>query len=239
MSLQILFKKSALVAGAIAVSSIFLFSFKPANAQSASSPQFFLTWSTSGSYIPSSYQGKALPTYGSKITAEFDLVSPQGKPLDLSQQTIYWYLNDNLVGGGVGVQKVTFSPVGEAPSNQDLRVTIPSYNGNYLVHEVRIPMVLPVAVILAPYPNGQFSQNPLTLSAIPYFFNAPNASALSYAWSVNGQTASGAENPQSAVVTLPAGTPSGTPVDLSLSIENSNDSTIGTASENLTYESKL
>lgn len=228
-----------MIVGVVAVFSIFFFSSTAAHAQTASSPQFLLTWSAAGSYIPSSYQGKALPTYGSKVTAEFELISAQGQVLDLSQQTIYWYLDDNLIGGGVGVQKVTFLPVGEAPSGQDLRVTIPDYNGNYLVHEVQIPMVTPVAVILAPYPNGQFSENPLTVSAIPYFFNIPTASGLSYTWSVSGQTSSGAENPESAVITLPAGTPSGTSLDLSLSIENSNDSTMGTASKNLTYESQL
>lgn len=225
--------------GAIAIVSIFLFSLNHASAQTASSPQFLLTWNATGSYIPSSYQGKALPTYGSKITASLTLVSAGGQILDLSQQTIYWYLDDTLIGGGVGVQKVTFSPVGEAPNSEDLRVTIPSYNGNYLVHEIQIPMVLPVAVILAPYPNGQFSQNPVTVSALPYFFNIPSASGLSYSWSVNGQAGTSAENPESAEVTLPAGTQPGTGLAVSLSIENPSDSTIGTASANLTYENQL
>ena len=97
---------------------LLLIFFSPAltHAQTASSPQFLVTWKTSGSYIPSFYLGKALPTYGSQITASLELVS-QGKILDLSNQTIYWYLEDNLVGGGVGVQQVTFPPVGEAPNS--------------------------------------------------------------------------------------------------------------------------
>lgn len=215
-------------------------SLKPAHAQtSASSPWFLITWKTTGSYIPSFYLGKALPTYGSNITASLELVTPQGKILDLSQQTIYWYEDDNLVGGGVGVQQATFPPIGDAPNTVDLRVTIPNYNGSYLVHAINIPMVSPEAVLYAPYPNGQFSQNPISVMALPYFFNISSPSGLSYAWSVNGQSGSNAENPEVAQITLPQGTSSGTGIDTSLSVENPNDSTVATASNNLTYESQL
>jgi hypothetical protein len=100
-------------------------------------------------------------------------------------------------------------------------------------------MVLPETVIYAPYPNGQFTQNPLTVQAIPYFFNIADPSGLSYAWSVNGQAGSNAENPETAQITLPQGTQSGTGVSASLSVENPNDSTVATASANLTYESQL
>lgn len=219
--------------------SVFI-SLKPTHAQTnASSPWFLITWKTTGSYIPSFYQGKALPTYGANITASLELVSPQGKRLDLSQQTIYWYENDNLVGGGIGVQSVTFPPLGDAPNTINLRVTIPNYNGAYLVHAINIPMVLPEAVIYAPYPNGQSSQNSIGVTALPYFFNISSPSNLSYAWSVNGQNGANTENPEAAQITLPQGTPSGTGVDISLNIENPNDSTIATASANLTYQHQL
>ena len=210
-----------------------------AHAQTASSPTFLITWKTTGSYIPSFYIGKALPTYGSKITASLELVSPQGKILNLSGQTIYWYVNDTLVGGGAGVQQVTFPPIGDAPNTANLRVTLPNYNGAYLVHAINIPMVMPEAVIYAPYPNGQFTQNPVAVQAIPYFFNIADPSGLSYAWSVNGQAGSNAENPETAQITLPQGTQSGTGVAVSLSVKNPNDSTIATANVNLTYESQL
>lgn len=211
----------------------------PARAQTTASPTFLITWKTTGSYIPSFYTGKALPTYGSQITASLVLISSQGKMLNLSGQTIYWYVNDNLVGGGTGVQQVTFPPVGDAPNTMNLRVTIPNYNGSYLIHAINIPMVMPEAVIYAPYPGGQFTQNPLTLQALPYFFNVSDPSGLSYAWSVNGQAGSNTESPETAEVTLPQGVPSGTGVDVSLTLQNSRDSTVATANANLTYESQL
>ena len=181
-----------------------------ASAQTAFSPQFLVTWKTAGSYIPSFYQGKALPTYGSKITASVELVW-QGKILNITNQTIYWYLNDNLVGGGVGVQQVSFPPTGDAPNSLTLKVVLPSYNGGYYSHAIQIPMVKPVAVIYAPFPGGQFSQNPITVKAYPYFFNTAAASDLAFTWTVNGQVGANAENPEQAQITLPAGTPAGAP----------------------------
>jgi hypothetical protein len=237
------FKKVAFLCLIVFVASGVFLSSKPVEAHAqtanASSPTFLVTWGTTGSYIPSFYLGKALPTYGSQITASLELISAQGKVLDLSGQTIYWYVDDTLVGGGVGVQHVTFPPVGDAPNSVDLRVTIPNYNGAYLVHEISIPMVLPKTVIYAPYPNGQFSQNPITVTGLPYFFNTTSTSNLSYAWSVNGQNGSNTENPQQAEITLPEGTQSGTGLAISLNVTNPQDSTVGTASVNLTYESQL
>lgn len=239
MSLRMILKKVAFLGILILAGGASLYIAPAAHAQTASSPTFLITWKTTGSYIPSFYIGKALPTYGSKITASLELVSPQGKILDLSGQIIYWYVNNVLVGGGAGVQQVTFPPIGDAPNIANLRVTLPNYNGAYLIHAINIPMVLPEAVIYAPYPNGQFTQNPLTVQAIPYFFNIADPSGLSYAWSVNGQAGSNTENPETAQITLPQGTQSGTGVVASLSVENPNDSTIAAASANLTYESQL
>lgn len=211
----------------------------PARAQSVSSPQFIVTWKTSGSYVPSFYPGKALPTYGSSITAYLELLS-NGRLVDLSSQTIYWYLDENLVGGGVGVQSVTFPPYGEPPSTLDLKVVIPSFNGSYLVHQVEIPMVDPQAVIYAPYPGNQFTSDTATVDAIPYFFNVSNISGLTFAWSANNTAgASNAENPQEAQISIPADTPSGSLLSLSLTITNPNDSTAASATQYLTYQSVL
>jgi len=146
MLLRPILKKAAIVGTLITLSVFGIFlSLTTIHAQTSASPTFLITWKTTGSYVPAFYQGKALPTYGSNITASLELISPQGKVLDLSGQTIYWYANDNLVGGGVGVKQVTFPPLGSAPNSLNLRVTLPNYDGAYLVHAVNIPMVLPVA----------------------------------------------------------------------------------------------
>ena len=206
-------------------------------AQTASSPQFLITWKPTASSIPSSYIGKALPSYGSKVTAEFELVS-NGKVLDISGQTIYWYLEDTLIGGGTGIQQITFPLFGTPPNSLTLKIELPSYNGQYLIHTIDIPYVNPMAVIYAPYPNGDFSSNPVNVTALPYFFNA-SPSQLSYTWAVNGQTGSNAENPQTAEVTLPQGTPSGTGLTISLSVENPQGAVTAAAQSTLTYSNQL
>ena len=218
---------------------VLFFSLKGASAQTASSPQFLLTWKASNSYIPAFYQGKALPgSPGSQITASVELVS-NGKLVNLSSQNIYWYEDEVLVGGGPGVQQVTFSPFGEPPSTLILDVEIPQYSGGYLTHTVDIPFVRPQAVIYAPYPNQEFSTNLLAVQGLPYFFYATSTNNLVFKWSVNGQTGSNQENPDVAEITLPPGTPGGTNFGLSLSISNPSGSTVATANQNFTFQNQL
>jgi hypothetical protein len=229
--------KGLVLAGSLSLG-FFLAATPLAYAQTASNPQFFVTWKAVGSYIPPSYIGKALPSYGSRITASVELVS-QEKLLDLQNETIYWYLNDVLIGGGVGIQSVTFPPFGGPPNALALKVELPNYAGGYLTHTVDIPYVNPQVVLYAPFPNAQFSSNPITVEAVPYFFNVSSTGNLSYTWAVNGQTGGGAENPEEAQITLPAGTPSGTSIAVSVTVENPIGSTAATADENLVYENQL
>lgn len=226
---------TGIIAGSLALT--FIASPDRTHAQTSSGPQFLVTWKAINSNVPSFYMGKALPSYGSQILAEVTLVSG-GKIDDINQQTIYWYLNDTLIGGGIGVTKVTFVPFGTPPNSLTLKVELPSYNGMDLVHEIQLPFVDPVAVIAAPYPGGNFSSNPVAVTALPYFFPlAP--SDLSYTWAVNGKTGSNAESPESAEITLPQGTPSGTGITVSLAVANQSGSVIADAQSTLTYNSQL
>ncbi len=236
MSTRFILKKGFLF-GFFIFSAVLLFSLKSANAQTVSSPQFLVTWKASNSYIPSFYQGKALPSPGSEITASLELIS-NGHIVDLSSQNIYWYLDEVLVGGGMGVQQVTFPPFGTPPSTLILEVDIPQYSSGYLIHTVNIPFVEPMAVIDAPYPNQEFSSNPLVVQGIPFFFYATSSDNLLFNWSVNGQTGSNAENPQVADIRLPQGTQSGTTLGVSLLIENPIGSTVATADQNLTFQNQ-
>lgn len=210
---------------------------RPAHAQTIAGPQFMITWSTDQSEIPSFYTGKSLPSYGNYVTAEVTLLV-NGRPVDLSGQTIYWYLNDVLIGGGTGVQKLTFLPFGTPPGSMTLKVDLPGYGGQDLSHETFLPFVTPVAVIMAPYPGGSFSTNPVAVSALPYFFDA-SSSALSYSWAVNGQTGTNAENPQSAEITLPQNAPSGSSLTITLGVTNPQNHESANTQSTLTYSSQL
>ncbi|MDE2019659.1 MAG: hypothetical protein KGJ13_04940 [Patescibacteria group bacterium] len=228
--------RKVILAG-ILILSPFAFRLSPfpiASAQT-SGPQFLLTWAAQNSYIPPDYAGKALPNQGSKITASVALVGANGQLVNIKNQTIYWYLNDAFVGGGIGMQTVTLTPFAGAPAYMTLKVELPDYNGNLLAHSIQIPVIKPKAVIEIQHVNGQFSSNPLVLTGTPYFFNITDPSQLSYQWSVNGQTPSSAENPETLQVNLSQGTPSNSVFAITLSITNPTDAMSAADSTNLTY----
>jgi len=206
-------------------------------AQSAT-PQMIVTWQAYGSYVPPQYGGKALPNQESRLTASLELLL-NGKPIDLSNQTVYWYLNDVLIDSDTGAQYIVFSPFGTPPAFLNLRAELPNYNGTLLIHDVEIPLVSPKAVIETPHPQGQFSGNSLTIQGTPYFFYTSDPGALSYGWSVNGQTSAGAENPQILRIELPLATPSGSSFAVSLTITNPNDNTFENDSTNVVYVKQL
>jgi hypothetical protein len=213
--------------------------FSPAQIASAqATPQMVVTWQAYGSYIPPSYHDKALPNQESKLTASLALFLG-GKLIDLSQQTIYWYLNDVLIASGVGKQYIIFSPFGTAPAYLTLKAELPSYNGNILIHEVQIPLISPKAVIEAPHPSGQFSGNPIILTATPYFFYTADPGTLSYVWSVNSQTSAAAENPQTLQLNIDPATPSGSFFDVLLTITDPNSLMSGDDSTNIVYVKQL
>ncbi|HVO28522.1 MAG TPA: hypothetical protein VMT81_00880 [Candidatus Paceibacterota bacterium] len=202
----------------------------------ASQPQFLMTWQAAGSSVPAGYAGKALPNQASQIVASLELISPQGQTINLGGQTIYWYVNDNFIGGGIGAQRITFLPYGTAPNTLALKAELPNYPGGLIVHQITIPVAAPEAVVEAPFPGGQFSAGPIVVQALPYFFSATSSAPLSFTWSVNGQTVSNAENPQSLRISLPQSTPAGFAVQVGLVIRDSDDAMTGTGGANLTYQ---
>jgi len=216
---------------------VFAAAFSKTNAQSAT-PQMVVTWQAYGSYIPPKYSDKALPNQESELTASLELLS-NGKPVDLSKQTIYWYLNDTLIGTGTGNQYVIFSAVGTPPAFLTLKAELPSYNGSLLIHEVNIPLVSPKAVVEAPHPSGQLSGNPITLQGTPYFFYVSDPGMLSYTWSVNNETSASTENPQTLNIDLDPSTPSGSSLGVSLIITDPNNSMSANDSTNVIYVKQL
>jgi hypothetical protein len=100
---------------------------------------------------------------------------------------------------------------------------------------VQVPVVSPKVAIEANYPNGVVSVSPATVKALPYFFNIPSPSSLTFAWTVNGVAASAAENPDVAVINV-GGLPSGSAIKIMLTAKNSADTTSAAASTNLVYQ---
>ena len=67
------------------------------------------------------------------MTASVEAFAAGGAHSDLSNVTVYWYLNDVLLGGGTGVTSETFNLFGTAPDSETLRVEAPNYPGGLLL----------------------------------------------------------------------------------------------------------
>lgn len=199
-------------------------------------PQVILTWKAL-TYTPPDFMGKILPTSNSRMAASVALVDG-GRIVDISRETIYWYLNDNFLNGSVGLQDVSFNVPNATGGAFDLRAEITTYSKGNQLKTVSVPVVNPEAVIELPFPSGIFYSSLISLFGQPYFFNVDDPSKLNFAWSVNGQTPSGAENPQSLNIKF-GSVPSGSNLYVSLRIQNpSNQFESGAKSANLTYSTR-
>src|SRR3989344_1635798 len=69
-------------------------------------PELLMTW-RANTYAPADFSGKILPIANSHITASFELVD-RGKAVDVSRETVYWYVNDDLVSNKPGMEQVAF-----------------------------------------------------------------------------------------------------------------------------------
>lgn len=194
----------------------------------------YITWSTN-TYVPPFFEGKRLPTSGSPVTA-WVVVFDNGKAIDLSQATIYWYADSNLLQSGTGNQRVSFNAQDETENLTSLQVKVQDATGNLWNANIQVPVISPKATIAANYPGGIFNTSPAVVTAVPYFFNTTDLSSLVYAWSVNGTTAQSGENPQEADINVGGDAPSGTNLSIQVTVTNPSDNTSANASTNLIYQ---
>lgn len=223
----------------VAFFSILIFgaSLQKASAQTAQ-PQVFITWQAHASYVPPNYHDKALANWSSPITASV-MVIAGGQVINLQGQTIYWYTNDTLIGGGQGVQAISFVPAGGAPNLIALKVELPDYPSGLLIHTIQIPIIQPKAVIEANHPTAEFSSSSLALQGTPYFFAVSDPSSLSYAWSVNGISPGATIDPQTLDLNVNPSTPAGSTFVTTLSITDPIQQINASDGVTLTYVKQL
>lgn len=183
--------------------------------------QVFITWHAN-TYIPPEYAGKALPSANSKVQAFAEVVD-HGKIVDLSKLTVFWYLNNNFIAGGVGATSASFR-AGEALSDKlSLRAEVQGYKAITLIQTVTIPVVLPSVVINGPYPTDQTFESELRLRALPYYFNVTDPLQISLGWKVNDEPPLNVEDPEILTVQIPSDIPGGFGINVSLLAKNVND----------------
>lgn len=181
-------------------------------------PRFMITWRAE-SLVPPGFSGKVLPTTNSPVFASFELVDG-GRLVELSKYTVQWHLNDELIKSGLGIQTAEFLVPPFSGESVDLRVQLPNYKNNFIVKTVEIPVTSPEVVIEAPFPEGKFVTPSIQIKGLAFFFNAPSPSALSYSWTVNGESPANAENPATLNINLNPDAPLGSVLNIRLKVQN-------------------
>lgn len=203
-----------------------------AKAQTAAN-EFIISWS-SDTYVPPGFVGKRLPTSGSNVNAWIALISG-GKPASMANENIQWYAGSQLLQSGKGLVKISF----KAPAGENniivLQAQVHGLSGVTKIASIQVPVISPKVAIQTDVIGATITSPSLVAKALPYFFNVSDPSMLSFRWSANGVTAQSAEDPSEADISL-GGTPTGSPISLSLTVTNPSDKTSGTGTTKLIYQ---
>ncbi len=154
-------------------------------------PNFVLTWQADNFY-PSNYTLKAAAAPNSPVTISLAALE-NGRFSDLSGTEIVWYRNGKYLDNGVGLTRVTFPVdwrVAPPGSNYSIRALV-YYPDGVAESTVHIPIEQQGVVLDIPrfgYEAPSGSQTAIT--AIPFFFNVNDFSALRFEWNVEDTTRS-------------------------------------------------
>ncbi len=192
--------------------------FKLPVGSAQSSPVFWITWTTD-SYAPNSYEGKILPANSANVSVSFELFE-NGKPLNLSNQEVRWFMNNVIAAKGVGLKTFAFAPGGAKPA---IRVELPSFRGGAsLAKSISIPIADPEIIINMD--NAPSAGKSINLRALPYFFNIKNITDLSFNWKINSASPEGSpEDPSLLTIVVPEGAAPGDKIiaEVTAEVENS------------------
>lgn len=188
------------------------------SARAQTNPQVVISWRAE-TYAPASYTGKALPVADARVVVALDFID-QGKIADISSQTIYWYVDNNLISKGRGMANASFRVPKYSAGAVAVRVELPDYQNGPVTRGITIPVARPEIIIETPFFKNKVRPPSFSLSAIPYFFTVADASELFFAWKVNGEGVPGAGDPAQLAVQLNADAPAGSPVRVDLSVRN-------------------
>ncbi|MDD2753267.1 MAG: hypothetical protein PHT44_01535 [Candidatus Portnoybacteria bacterium] len=172
------------------------FAALPAKPTLSANSDFILTWSTS-SYVPQTYEGKALPVRGSAIT----VFALPVKKLAQNPDYLYyrWLLDDDVVGwaGGMGKSSFKFSAEKWAGDFHKVESQILDSQQRAVLSQdfIYIKIVNPEILISGP-DNSNYSLiekisagtgKNIKLTAQPFFFNIGKLSDLNFSWQLNDQ----------------------------------------------------
>ncbi len=177
--------------------------FSPASVFAAD-PQFMSSWSAN-SFAPYWYQGKILPSSGSRVNMSFELIGQDktnlGKVLDLSNRLVKWYVNNQYYTQGEGLKSISFT-INKWTASDSLNVRVSSEVENpsdgsvsFVDNYITIPIVKPEIVIFNKnFSNIVSANSTVDLSSAPFFFNTDSLYNIVPTWTVGSQKSGGIAN---------------------------------------------
>ena len=158
----------------------------------AASSDFSLYWS-SDSFIPFEYEGKALPSQGSKITV---YVAPAQKTaVDPDSLYYVWLLDDDPMGwaNGAGKSSFSFTSTKRAGSYHQIESQIYDQKGGELLWRKFLSVKISEPEILVHREKEAYSNlsvsartdEEIKLEAQPLFFNAANLKKMGFSWIID------------------------------------------------------
>lgn len=191
---------------------------------------FFIDWSAQ-TYVPPEYDGRALPSYNSKITLS-------ATPLSLINESDYqynWIIDLASTPSNNGKPIVIFPSIKTSGGEHIIYLTITNKKTGKIMKEysLSIPITSPQNFVYAKLSNGHLSllnmenkanaNAQLNLMAKPFFFNKTDPSqALIFQWMLNNQKAQWSES-NDLSISFPEGASAGYQYILNLSIKNPSD----------------
>lgn len=185
---------------------------------------FLVSWKSS-SFIPSTYEGRALPIKNSMVDIGFDLVDSTGKFIDISKQKVQWNINHEVYQTGVGLKKIKLFI---SNSDQDVvEILISNYTDSKyktpseISQFVTLSAFSPKAIIHTSDPYRALHAGENRIVAIPYFFNVNSINNLLFNWKIDGKKINNNLNLLS--INIPENTVANNYSGVNLFVQNTND----------------
>lgn len=191
------------------------------NIAKAQNEPFILITFKGLNYAPSDYQGKVLPIQNSPVVASVALIQ-NGKFINISDMQINWLIDNQPYRSGIGLSTIIFQEpdLSNRFSSTNVEAEFPNYPGGFILNSISFTPGSPQVIIENTYPNSQFNGQSVSLKLIPYFFNIRNIQDLNISWSINGQSPTNLDNPETLDVQLPNSPPPGSTLNVSLSVQS-------------------
>jgi hypothetical protein len=155
-----------------------------ARAQEQASPEIIISWKASGSYAPSFFEGKILPSKTSSLVAKL-LVIENGQAVDLSQTEVRWYLNKRLIKSSLGLKEVSLSFNRLSANDNELSVTLRQYKGDDFSKSTALPTAHPKVFIDLSNLENIKDKGAVNLRAYPFFFSVADTIEILFSWRIN------------------------------------------------------